>query len=58
MKQSEVLGEVETKDWVTYEKKDPGYAILQIKKEPVNAFDLNLWRALEAKIHELELDDK
>jgi len=42
--------------WVSFEKKD-GYAILQIHKEPVNAFNLSLWQELRDSIQLLEQDE-
>ena len=41
---------------VSFDKRPEGYAILKIQKEPVNAFDLDLWRELEQNFKLLEAD--
>lgn len=41
---------------VSLDKRPEGYAILKIHKEPVNAFDLDLWRELEERVEDLEED--
>ena len=43
--------------WISCTKKPEGYAVLSIHREPVNAFDLDLWQQLDKHIRQLENDD-
>lgn len=42
--------------YVTIEKKEAGYAVLTIKREPVNSMNLDLWRELSQALERLEVD--
>lgn len=42
--------------WVRVERREGGYAVLSLQREPVNTMSLELWRRLAGALDELEAD--
>lgn len=42
--------------YLSVEKKDAGFVVLSISREPVNSMNLDLWKQLSAQLDELEKD--